>query len=209
MKYDALVQKVTRLPCFNEVFLGERISQTLRNQLSRWAQQGKLIRLKRGIYALPQEKQKIGCSEIFISNVLYSPSYVSLEFALNFYGLIPERATVVTAVSTHKTKKFQNRMGTFSYRKVKENLFFGYEKVRDEYGHSILIATPQKALLYKLYFDSGFHFDSSYFIENLRLQNFESLDIKKLKLYGEKMKVRKIQKMLPVFINLIKEERKS
>src|SRR3989338_1042202 len=130
MKYEDLVRKVQNLPCFDETFLGKEFSQTFRNQLSRWTKDGKVIRLKKGLYTLPLHKQKKEPSFMLISNILYSPSYISLEYALDFYGLIPEAVFSLTSISTRKTKSFTNPLCTFFYRSVKPSLFFGYEKIK-------------------------------------------------------------------------------
>ncbi len=207
MKYEDLFQKVKNIPCFSEAFLATRPSQVLRNQLNRWTKQKKIIRLKRGVYSLPYDYQKKEVSQLFISNILYSPSYVSLEFALNFYGLIPERVHLVTAISTHKTKLFQNDFGNYSYHHVKRDYFFGYEKIRDFSDQAVLIATPEKALIDKIYFDPMVKIERGYFIDNLRLQNFERLRITKLEEYSNKMNSLKVKRMIKILIKLIREEK--
>jgi len=206
MKYEDLVQKVQNIPYFDETFLGKEFSQTFRNQLSRWAKEGKVIRLKKGLYTLPRHKQKKEPSLMFISNILYSPSYISLEYALSFYDLIPERTVTLTAISTHKTKYFRNSLGTFEYRSVKSSLFFGHER-DSRFEPAVLIATPEKALLDKIYFDPTVRYEPNYFSENLRLQNFEILRPKYLKNYSQKMNSVKVKKMVAILTKLIREEK--
>ena len=207
MKYEDLIQYVKKVPYFDETFLNQDRSQVFRNQLSRWVKQAKLVRLKRGLYTLPPEHQQTKLSNLLASNILYSPSYISLEFALSYYDLIPEKATVLTAVSTHKKTQFQNGIGTFTYRKIKRTSFFGYLKIKDYYGFSILMATPEKALIDKLYFDTSLRFEKDYFLENLRLQNFENLNIRQLRHYAQNMGSLKLKKMLKILILLIRKER--
>ena len=62
-----------------------------------------------------------------ISNCLHRPSYISLESALSHYGLIPEAVYSVQNITTKKTIAYETIAGTFNYRSIKAQLFFGYE----------------------------------------------------------------------------------
>jgi len=75
---------------------------SLLNQIGRWQKKGLVIKLKRGVYMLNPNDRKINPSRLFVANQLYSPSYVSLEYALGFYGLIPEQAFDLTSVLPKK-----------------------------------------------------------------------------------------------------------
>lgn len=96
------------------------------NNLTRWVKQGLLVKLRQGFYSFPSLKKQPDFV-LYVSNRIYKPSYISLHAALAFYGIIPEAATQITAVSAMKTTTFDNDFGTFTYKKIKENLFFGYE----------------------------------------------------------------------------------
>ena len=102
--------------------------QALRNQLTRWQKKGLLISLRKGIYILNPDDRKIETSQTVIANILYQPSYISLEYALNFYGLIPESVNDVTSVSTRKTTVFNNKLGTFRYQHIKPQAFRGFKR---------------------------------------------------------------------------------
>ena len=104
---------------------------------------GVLIRLKRGWFCLAPEITRQTIPSQIVANELYeAPSYISLEYALSYYGLIPERAMGVTSVVMGRSKRFETPIGWFSYRTLPEKLFgFGVDS-RDAY----LIATPEKAL---------------------------------------------------------------
>lgn len=82
-----------------------------------------------------------------IANFLRSPSYISLETALSFYGIITQFPYQITSITSKKTKTFVIDKKEFAYFHIKEELFFGYEK-KDKF----LIATPEKALFDYLYF---------------------------------------------------------
>jgi hypothetical protein len=123
--------------------------------------------------------------------------------------MIPEAVFEVTAVSTNKTAYFVNSLGRFSYRAIKSNAFFGYELVHDSDNIPILVATREKAILDTLYFDTQLVFKEDYLLEGLRLQNYGSLNIKKLQNYANKFESKKIKKVSEILINLVKKERKS
>lgn len=88
---------------------------------------------------------------MFIAKEIYSPSYVSLEYALSIYGLIPERVVDVTSVTTKKPIEFKNKLGVFIYQHIKENCFTGFIEKEDENGLVYFIATPEKAVADFLY----------------------------------------------------------
>ena len=84
-----------------------------------------------------------------ITNFLYSPSYISLETALSFYGIITQFPYQITSITPRKTKTINALNKEFAYFHIKQDLFFGYEK-----KESFLIALPEKALLDYFYFCS-------------------------------------------------------
>lgn len=104
---------------------------------------GVLYRLKRGFFCVNPEYSGVDNDVRVIANSLYdAPSCISLEFALSFYGLIPERVAGVTSVVTGRSKLFETPIGWFRYQKIPEKVFnIG---VRSQNGY--LIASPEKAL---------------------------------------------------------------
>jgi predicted transcriptional regulator of viral defense system len=135
-----------------------------KNNLTRWTKQGYVLRLRQGFYCFPEYLRQPNFS-FYVSNYIYKPSYVSLHSALAFYGIIPEAVTQITAVSSLKTADFQNNFGSFSYMKIKHELIFGYEQ--KPFGErSLLIATPEKAILDLLYLYPFYNTPQE--IENLR-----------------------------------------
>ncbi len=115
--------------------------------LHRYTKKGVIIRIKRGMYSLPDTIPP----ELYIANKLYSPSYVSREFALSYHGIIPEMVYEITSVSTKPTRRFQTVGKIYSYRRIIKTAFTGYtlEKQR---GFTFLIATPEKAFVDTLYY---------------------------------------------------------
>lgn len=149
MNFHAFRQAFFEYGCFNTHQLNVLQPEFNNNNLTRWVNQGLLVKLRNGFYAFSEYIDRPGFS-LFISNRIYKPSYISLHTALAFYGIIPEAVTQITAVSSLKTAVFKNDFGVYSYNKVREGLFFGYE-LKPMGDRSILFAFPEKALLDLLY----------------------------------------------------------
>jgi predicted transcriptional regulator of viral defense system len=201
MKYDDFVAKVKPYPVFGEDVLStlDAAKAARRLQLNRWTRAGKLIRLKRGLYCLPEERRGATVSIRWLANTLYSPSYLSLEYMLSWYDMIPERVAVVTSITTLKTAVFKNDLGHFFYRNLKKHLFFGFEEVKDEFGSLVLMATPEKALLDYVYLYAGWKSDPSFLEKNLRLQQLEQLEKKRLKEFAKRFSSKKIDQAVALF----------
>ena len=171
------------------------------NNLTRWQQKGLIVKLRQGFYAF-QEACLQPNFAFFLSNFMYKPSYISLHSALAFYGIIPEAVTQITAVSSLKTAEFQNKLSQFSYKKVKPDLFFGYEQ--KPFGNrTINMATPEKAILDLLYLYP--FYNTKIEIENLRLdEDFicNELNIDKLVLYLDKFNSKKLATRVQIFTDL-------
>lgn len=92
-------------------------------------------------------------SGFLVANAIYSPSYLSFDYALAYYGLIPKAVYVYTSATFKKGKKkeYKNLLGIFTYRDVPSQVYpYGIEIIRDgEYSYAI--DTAKKALLDKLY----------------------------------------------------------
>lgn len=200
MKLLNIKKKLRRYPYVTSAFFSTQAGSryTINNQLVRWVKDGELIRLKKGLYTLNNEDRGVGLSQKLIANILYYPSYVSLEYALSYYDMIPEGVFQVTSVTPKKTKEFSNKFGRFSYNNIVKKLFFGYELVKDENGFDALIATPEKALLDFFYLrtPANMKIELSYFEESLRLQNMELIDLEKLKKMAKRFKMSKIDKIV-------------
>lgn len=112
--------------------------------LQRYTKKGFIIRLKRGLYSFPDALP----SDLYIANKLYSPSYISLEFALAYQGVIPEIVYEITSVTTKATRRFEvKKLGkVFSYRKIKKAAYTGYN-IQKSQGISFNIADAEKAFV--------------------------------------------------------------
>lgn len=120
-----------------------------RRRLNEWQDKGYLKKVVKGYYIFSE--LPIDENVLFeIANRIYSPSYVSFEMALSYYGLIPESIYGITSASTRKTISFKTPLGEFSYRTIRPKLYFGFDylPVFDNYCK---IASPEKALLDYIY----------------------------------------------------------
>ncbi len=163
----------------------------LRRQIVDWKSKNWLINLKRGLYTFNDKFVLAQLNDPFIANKLYFPSYVSLEWALSFYQLIPERVYTVTSVSSRKTCNFNNALGNFSYQTVKQDLFWGFNSLLVDPNNSssarYLIASPEKALLDFFYLKRSLvELDPEYF-DSLRLQNLDQINFALLHEYATKL----------------------
>ena len=121
-----------------------------KNNLGRWVKKGFLIKLRNGYYTF-RDHLKNPNIQMYLANRIYRPSYISLHTALAFHGLIPESIMQTTSVSTLKTARFSNTIGVFSYKSIKEELFFGYQQLPFMEERTILMANPEKAMIDLLY----------------------------------------------------------
>lgn len=149
MNYLEFRDEFFEIGCFNthQVYAWNPDFQS--NNLTRWTKQRLLIKLRQGYYAFPEYLSQRDFS-LYISNRIYKPSYISLHTALAFYGIIPEAIVHITAVSSLKTAEFENDFGTYSYKKMRDDLIFGYD-LKPFGDRTIQFATPEKALLDLLY----------------------------------------------------------
>ena len=149
MKYRDLLEMLGNQGFFDLASVtqltGER-RETIRIQLSRWCKNGKLISLRRGMYAFPEIGNAVKINPALLANRLYSPSYISTYWALGFYGLIPEKVVTYTCVTQRASRSFSNPFGSFNYQTLKQEAFFGYRSLKIS-GADVLIAEPEKALL--------------------------------------------------------------
>jgi hypothetical protein len=110
--------------------------------------QGFLIRIKRGLYIVPQRNGREGGSGYLMANHLYGPSYVSLETALQYYGMIPEGVYSYESVTFRRSKQYRTPMGSFRYHYLPKDYYavgLRMEKT-GRHDYSFLIASPEKAL---------------------------------------------------------------
>ena len=121
----------------------------INQKISLESKKGNLVRIKKGLYS-----DNIISDRLLISNVCYEPSYISFEYALSYYGLIPEYVSMITAACFDKknSKKYIVKDLTFEYRSIPNDVFpYGIIFLKNEYGIRYKIASKEKALCDTLY----------------------------------------------------------
>ena len=211
MRWDDFLSNYAQVPVIdtNMLLAGITDSRALKVQLSRWVKAGKIIQAKREIYILAERYRKTPLYEPYSAFLLKKPSYISLEKALEYYGLIPESVPVFTSLTTKRQAKFISAAGVFVYRHIKKELFWGYNSITVN-GQTGFIASPEKALPDLFYIN---RIKVSFaFLKELRLQNTTKLNARKLLVSAKKFNSRSIlkaAKMVNEYINSYQEEEKT
>ena len=175
MKWTELLDAVGSEPLFESgmLLVGEVDPTDVARQLSRWVAAGRLLRLRRGLYAFAGREAQLRrpLNPYEVANRLVPGSYVSLASVLAQAGLIPEYVPVTTSVTTGRPGMRSTPLGSFLYRRVKREMFWGYEARKVAPGVHLFVATPEKALVDMFYLESDA--DDPSFLSELRLQNLE------------------------------------
>jgi len=123
--------------------------------------EGFLEQVKRGLYIVGPAITPSRPEPFLVANHILGPSYVSLESALAYYGLIPEKVYEISSVTTKARRKFSTPLGVFSYTKLPLPYYsYGIRSVEVDSQHLFLIASPEKALFDKIITTAGVEFRS-------------------------------------------------
>ena len=119
-----------------------------KTKLSRMVRKGEYFQITKGLY----ETDKNVAAHLLAGSI-YGPSYISFEYALSYYGLIPETVYTVTCATFEKKKKkkYETPFGVFTYRDVPSSAFPFHVELRQEGDYWYRIASPEKALCDELY----------------------------------------------------------
>lgn len=184
-----------------------------RDKISDLLRKGVIVRVKKGIYIFGKDYRQQPFSREILANLIYGPSYISLEYALHYFGLIPERVEAVTSVTTGRSRKYATPVGLFNYRMIPLAAFrIGMDRVELDNGRSFLIATPEKALADKIRDDRGNGFQTQgqlldYLENNLRvdLTALTNLNSEHLDTIARRYNSRKLQ----LLSNLLRRLKRS
>lgn len=136
--------------------------------------------------------------EFIATNLIYTPSYLSMEYVLFLNNIITENVYTMTLITTKKTAEFKNDFWRFYYSSIKENFFWDYETIKKDW-FLVYRATPEKALFDYFYFKRWFIFKESY-IRELRL-NTDNINFRKFEKIVKKYDSTKVTKIF----NLLKK----
>lgn len=186
MNYLEFRHKMEEFPLFStkdlKLIFGAEFDRGFLNNLENWQKKGHIVKLRRGFYVLGH--LQYATSPMVLASKMYAPSYVSLETALAYYGIIPEAVFTTTSVTSRETKEFGNNFGKFTFRKIKKEAFGGYETVKSkEFNISYKLALPEKALVDFFYLNrdilggtreqfDGYRFSEEFKYDKKRLVKF-------------------------------------
>jgi predicted transcriptional regulator of viral defense system len=192
MKFEAALETVGSEPVFEtSLFLAGDVRRgDVEHQLSRWVRSGRLVKLRRGLYALARPYRKVEAHPFVVANRLVPGSYVSCQSVLAWHGLIPESVPAVVSVSSRRPTQFNTPFGSFVFRHIKRELLFGYHLEAVAPRQQALVASAEKALLDWIHLEPGA--DAEAFIRELRLQHLEQLDLESLERYAQKSRSPKL-----------------
>lgn len=150
MTYQQFYSQWHRFACFSTCQVQAIHPSFNRSNLFHWQQNGYIVMLRRRWYAFADYLDKPDYARYF-ANQICAPSYISLHYALSFYGIIPEAVVEITSITTRKPQRYSNTFGLYSYQSVRPSFFWGYKPMIMPGGMQYMIATPEKALLDLLY----------------------------------------------------------
>ena len=176
MNWSSLLGLVGELPVFSSALLlaGDVSPEQVRVQLDRWVKSGRLLQLRRGVYALAPPWRKVEPHPFVVANALQRGSYVSLQSALSYHGVIPEHVPVVTSVGPGRPETVRSPLGTFRFHRLAPRLQFGYSRIEVKRGQLAFVAGAEKALLDLVQLTPGG--DRQPYLAELRLQNPDALN---------------------------------
>ncbi len=206
MDFDELLRSVEDEPLFETSMLlaGEVSPNDVHRQLSRWTRAGRILQLRRGLYTLAPPFQKVKPHPFAIANRMVRGSYVSCQSSLAFYGLIPEYTPVVVSVAAARPSRWQTPFGIFEFRHIQVRWLAGYRRLDLGGGQAAFVATPEKALLDLIYLQPGG--DDPRFLNALRLQNLERLDLNALQAWAERSGKPKLRRAAGCIASLAQAE---
>jgi predicted transcriptional regulator of viral defense system len=180
MKWESLLETVIDKPIFSmaQLLSGNESAREVRLQLSHWVKDGRLIKLRPGLYTLNPSKWEGFWHPFLIANQLQPGSYVSVQSALSFYDMIPEYVPVTTSVGPGRQETLRYSSGSFWFRHITEKMLCGYSQIEVMPKQFVLMASPEKALLDLIHLTHGA--DCVEYLSELRLQNAEAISFPKL-----------------------------
>ncbi|HLI93513.1 MAG TPA: hypothetical protein VKU83_07880 [Puia sp.] len=189
MNFEQAIQEYAEEPLTRQVIKDMlKDYQRPNDKISELIKAGELTALKNGLY-IAGPKTKTPMPEPFlVANHLRGPSYVSMESALAYWGMIPERTFEVISVTTKAARAYQTPIGRFSYIHAALPYYaYGIRSVALTPRQVALIATPEKALCDKIVQTSGILLRSpgqtlDFLLEDLRIDEevLTRLDVKEM-----------------------------
>lgn len=175
-------------------------------QLSRWVDSGKISQVRREWYLIEKPYRLKEVPIPVIANSVVHPSYLSLDWALQYYEMIPEYVPNPTSITTARGFQFVSQDRLFIYHHVQPSFFVGYTRVESN-SHKINIAHPEKALLDKIYLFIQRNKFSLDWLNELRLQNLDRFNINRFKSFLQKTNKKGLSEVVRMTIQYIRGQR--
>jgi len=153
----------------------DKISELIKSKM--------LIAIRRGLYITGPPLDLPTPEPFLIANHLRGPSYVSLEAALSYWNMIPERAHEISSVTIKTSKLHNNAVGRFSYQQLKAPYYsYGITNIAYSPKQTMLIASREKALCDKTVLTPKINLRSvkqtqAFLIEDLRIDREELIKL--------------------------------
>ncbi|MCW3104950.1 MAG: hypothetical protein JWO09_3390 [Bacteroidetes bacterium] len=142
------------------------------DKISELIKSGELISIRRGLYMPSPGNDQPVPEPFLIANHLLGPSYVSLEAALSYWGLIPERVYEITSATLKPSRNYNTPVGRFSYQHLPSPYYsFGIESLSLAPKQTALIASREKAVCDKVILTSGINLRSTRQTKTLLLED--------------------------------------
>lgn len=205
MNFRSIIKEYAEVPISRQLILellgdyqrpNDKISELLKNK--------ELVSIRRGLYITGPKMDLPSPEPFLIANHLRGPSYVSLESALSYWNMIPERAYEVSSVTIKTPKTYKTPVGRYSYQQLKIPYYsYGIKKIEYSTKQSMLVASPEKALCDKVILTPKINLRSikqtqDFLIEDLRMDSevLNTLDTKLMELWIENAPKKNSLKML-------------
>ena len=162
MSFRGKIKRYAEVPVTHQIVAEALVEYSRPNdKISELLNSGELQSLRRGLYIPGPEADLPIPNPFLIANHLRGPSYISLESALSYHGIIPERVYEISSVTLKTSKTYTTQVGRFSYRHLAAPYYsFGIKSIMLESQQMALVATPEKAVCDKIVLTSGVLFRS-------------------------------------------------
>ncbi len=175
---------------FDHTLLSSALSsyRAVDQKINELLKSGTIGRVKKGLYVFGPESRHAPICKESLANLIYGPSCISMEYALSFHGLIPERVETITSVTPKRDKEFNTPIGRFTYRYLNVAKYpHGIEQQWIDKLHPILIASPEKALCDYVVLNEVPEFTNAssakaFLLQDLRIgqENWARFDVKRM-----------------------------
>jgi predicted transcriptional regulator of viral defense system len=186
MKFVELKSKLSKNELIDVKNVTNLFGPIDRRRLYEWQKKGYIKKVTSNFYVFSDAE----INDPFIrmtSNRIYTPSYIGLESALSFYGLIPEAVFQITSVTSRKTRAILTEISDFNYRSIHKRLFWGY-RLNTDTPNNFFISDPEKTILDYLYLNP--HLDNTDSLKELRINR---------EMFSNSVNAETIKKYLSIF----------